>query len=450
MSLDRRTPRVSQPQSAPQVSNGRAPSFIWTPTGGVDREIISGKPASFVDNDARLIVTGQHGLAVRGGVTSVIRWPSTTFAASTSYTVMAMVIDDTGRGVIRNPFDADDANIARVFQFRLTASNAVQLITFDTAGTPYFATGTTATPATEKSVIFGRISNNELSVWLNGKQDATGSASGTPRTIQTSGAQLSIGSNVSNTQPFGGQIYLCAHWPFALSDAEIASISANPWQLFAPEPRRLFVPAAVGGGATTITCTVGAASAVGVSGFVNTALQANVGAAAAAGVTASVNRTLQTSVAASSATGVTSLVSRTLQASVGAAAATGVTAQLATTVSAGPGNASAAGVNAVINTAGNTTIACSVGAASAVGVAALANTTLQTAVGAASGQGVLARLNVTLQTGVGAASAVGVSFSSGGVIYIPALLQFTSPSRAQTFTSPSRLQSFTSPARSGP
>ena len=295
--------------------------------------------------------------------------------------------------------------------------------------------------------------NNPATTALNNKQfysvagvASSGFNASGAGVILVGAANISVGTNFQ----LNGRVALSLIFNTAKSARDIAAISANPWRLFAPESRRLFVPASVGGGATTITCTVGAASAVGVSGFVNTALQANVGAAAAAGVTASVNRTLQTSVAASSATGVTSLVSRTLQASVGAAAATGVTAQLATTVSAGPGNASAAGVNAVINTAGNTTIACSVGAASAVGVAALANTTLQTAVGAASGQGVLARLNVTLQTGVGAASAVGVSFSSGGVIYIPALLQFTSPSRAQTFTSPSRLQSFTSPARSGP
>ena len=232
-----------------------------------------------------------------------------------------------------------------------------------------------------------------------------------------------------------------------LGALKIPDISSNPWKLFSPEPRRLWLGMAAAG--TTVTCTVGAASAVGVSSQVNSTLQAGVAAASAAGVTALASMTLQTtvgaaaatgvnaqasvtlqaSVAAAGATGVTALLNASVSASVGAAGATGVTAQTAATISAGPGNASATGVNAllpvtaacgpgnaaatgvnaVISVAGSTTIVCTVGAASAAGVAAFVNTTLQTAVGAASAQGVAASTNVTLTAAVGDASAVGVT-----------------------------------------
>ncbi len=53
---------------------------------------------------------------------------------------------------------------------------------------------------------------------------------------------ISIISNGDNTDV---ALYLCYMWDRALSDAEIASISANPWQLF---QRREWVPFGAGGG----------------------------------------------------------------------------------------------------------------------------------------------------------------------------------------------------------
>jgi hypothetical protein len=55
-------------------------------------------------------------------------------------------------------------------------------------------------------------------------------------------------------------------WDRALSDAEIASISANPWQLFKPVQRRAWFDASAGGGGTayTLTADVGAYSLSGI------------------------------------------------------------------------------------------------------------------------------------------------------------------------------------------
>ena len=53
----------------------------------------------------------------------------------------------------------------------------------------------------------------------------------------------------------------------ALSDAEMASISANPWQLYAPE-RRLWAVTAAGGGVTAPTLLVASAQSITSSGCV--------------------------------------------------------------------------------------------------------------------------------------------------------------------------------------
>ena len=46
------------------------------------------------------------------------------------------------------------------------------------------------------------------------------------------------------------KIYFVGYWNRALSDTEVRSISQNPWQIFKPVPRRIFVPVATSGNAT--------------------------------------------------------------------------------------------------------------------------------------------------------------------------------------------------------
>ena len=178
-------------------------------------------------------------------------------------------------------------------------------------------------------------------------------------------------------------------WNRAMQPAEVKSIADGPMQVFAPLTRNIFVSSTSSG--TTITCAVGAASAVGVSAQLPITLQSAIGAASAVGVAASVNTTIQTSVAAAAATGVSSLLS--------------------VSVIAGPGVASATGVTAGIAVSGNTTITCSVAASAAVGVSALVNKTLQASVGAAVATGVTANIFVggSIVCTVGSAGASGVT-----------------------------------------
>jgi len=59
---------------------------------------------------------------------------------------------------------------------------------------------------------------------------------------------------------------LNVYWERTLSDAEIRSISANPWQIFKPIPRRIFVPVSAGGATTyTLTAQPGSYSLTGIS-----------------------------------------------------------------------------------------------------------------------------------------------------------------------------------------
>lgn len=56
----------------------------------------------------------------------------------------------------------------------------------------------------------------------------------------------------STTFAFDGQIGWAAVWRRTLSLPEHVAISNNPWQLFAPQPRRIFVGPSAGGGITLV------------------------------------------------------------------------------------------------------------------------------------------------------------------------------------------------------
>lgn len=93
---------------------------------------------------------------------------------------------------------------------------------------------------------------NSRSVYLDGALVGTNST-----TVSTGASNTAvIGCYWNNDAPstyFNGDIYLSLAWNRVLSDAEVQSISQNPWQIFKPLPRRIFVPVAAGGGTTAVT-----------------------------------------------------------------------------------------------------------------------------------------------------------------------------------------------------
>lgn len=95
-------------------------------------------------------------------------------------------------------------------------------------------------------------------VWRSGAQTAykNGSVFATRSATITASSKRSIrlASRYASTEGLTtGAIYLFAKFSRELSQREVISLSANPWQIFKPIPRRIFVPVAAGGGATAVT-----------------------------------------------------------------------------------------------------------------------------------------------------------------------------------------------------
>ena len=238
---------------------------------------------------------------------------------------------------------------------------------------------------------------------VNGRQDVlvgTYSAGGTVK-LYRNGILASSNSQTGNIQQpalplssflwngaSGNQsIPLALIYNRELSASAISSISANPWQIFTP-PINSFpsVWVGAGSGAVTINCTVGDASA--------------------AGVTATITST---------GSGVT------ITCTVGDAAAVGITSGINKTVVCTVGDASAVGVTANIVTSGPVTITCTVGDAAAVGVTAYLNKSIVASVGDAPAVGITAGVNKTVVATVGAAAAAGVTAN----ILVPATVTCT-------------------------
>lgn len=97
---------------------------------------------------------------------------------------------------------------------------------------------------------------------------------GVRQSVTTSSAPS--GSVITNTDPYvignrkndnarnwDGTIALFAVFDRALSEQEAKSLSANPWQIFKPLPRRIFVPVSAAGGLYTLTAQSGSYTVIG-------------------------------------------------------------------------------------------------------------------------------------------------------------------------------------------
>lgn len=233
-------------------------------------------------------------------------------------------------------------------------------------------------------------------------------------TYQTTPCNLVWGNRASD----GARVWDGLIGPTLIFDGSLTAddhfeLDRNPWQVFETDFAELWVQPA---GGTTITCTVGNASAAGVTAAVNASIAATVGNATAAGVTANVNAAIQTSTGDAVASGVAANVNTTIQTTTGNATAAGVTATISSggnvTITCSVGNAAASGTAALLNTS----IVCSIGNAGAAGVTALiqSGVIISASVGNAVAAGITALLHKTIQTATGNAVAAGITASISG------------------------------------
>jgi hypothetical protein len=109
-------------------------------------------------------------------------------------------------------------------------------------------------------VIGGAVKSGSQRYFVDGRLNSSGTGSGTSATVNSN--PISFGCYKNDSASLNGDLALGVVWADRfLTDAEIAEISANPWQLFAP--RSIWVPVSAASGAYTLSCDAGAFTIAG-------------------------------------------------------------------------------------------------------------------------------------------------------------------------------------------
>lgn len=145
-----------------------------------------------------------------------------------------------------------DQFVQRDFQFRVTSGNQFEFIRFNTGGSPFFATGGTATG--KDQVVIAVSNGTAIALYVDGVLAASTAMTGTPTTLTSNVLILGAGygsaasfPSTSTSYNYTGLLYSASAISRAISSSEVASLSANPWQLFAPQqPSNVWVSLATG------------------------------------------------------------------------------------------------------------------------------------------------------------------------------------------------------------
>jgi hypothetical protein len=98
-------------------------------------------------------------------------------------------------------------------------------------------------------------------IWVNGVRYNTGTTDIGAITLNTT--DVGVLSRATPTQHLNGRLYLGGIYDRALTGREIQELSANPWQIFEPEPIQIYWAAAAGGATYTLTAAQGSFSLSG-------------------------------------------------------------------------------------------------------------------------------------------------------------------------------------------
>lgn len=232
-------------------------------------------------------------------------------------------------------------------------------------------------------------------------------------------------------------------WNRPLTALEVQELRVNPWQIFDSAPSIPLIGIAAAGG-TTITCTLGTASAVGYQSAVaqGTAIACALGTATAQGYQAQIAQgtSIVCALGTATASGYAAQVSQgtSIACSMGTATATGYQAAISSggVVACSLGTASAIGYRATVSAA--TVISCALGTATASGYQAQISdgTVINGSPGVASALGYTASISAStlIACGLGTASAVGYSATVSTIAALVASPDYIGRHTARNFS----------------
>jgi hypothetical protein len=238
-----RTAWTSQPQISVGSDRGNflcSGLVFLTMPGKLQVNLVDGKAFA---GTSGIIETSSRGIGAYASAPTT--YPTVTATLGQNYTLFSLG-NVTTLGVAGSMIDDDDGS-TRAFLFRIVVSGAPDFTPFTSGNVPVGITGAAFTAAQLSAGVTVAATMDSVgngAVWGNGTK-TTGSLGAAPRAPSTTIALLNRkvgGTQIPTTKP----VHMCAGWNRVLSDAELLSLSFNPWQLFAPLTRTLWAPASAG------------------------------------------------------------------------------------------------------------------------------------------------------------------------------------------------------------
>jgi hypothetical protein len=293
MALIRRIPRTSQPQ----IPAGASP--LWAPAGlwnfAFDRDAVSGKPSTRIAaNVANAITDKGRGVAVSGtGVFDRYVLDGTpnasNFGAGDFTLAVTFRLDATAGYSALSRWNSGGAPGTNSFLLGAASSFGTAVVDF------YVEIGSTITQlslsgswtAGQVYSLFGRRIDGTLyldrydhaaNIWLSNTTSISGAINDIAARKFKFGEIDAASSLNTNLTPF-----VAATFSRGLLNQQLREFAQNPWQLFAPIQRTIWVPVAAGGGTTFTLSPGGTVSFTGSSLEIKTKIYAPSGAFALSG-----------------------------------------------------------------------------------------------------------------------------------------------------------------------
>lgn len=371
------------------------------------------------------------GARIAAGTGAIYDLPSKGTVNSPSYSLFA-VGSCLSTSAIQSAMDMDNS-AGRYFQFRID-SGKVDLIPFNSSkANTGRATSPVAMTLSEMSRGFtmgGVVSPTRTVAFQNGVLIPGVALTGAPVTPGVDIA-LRIGSRQTGTQLWNtGGLMLVVVWTRAIADAEMVSLSDNPWQLFKPPQRRMLVAYSDQSGVTVVSAagsSTGTASlsslaaavynAFGSSGGTSTLSSSTLslfytsgnasGSATNAANGISVYLTSGSSTSTATVSGNAYSVWSVQANTAGSSDGAGSSAALVPVSGGTAGTSSVAGEGSALTPASGTSSGTAVGTSSAAAIASAFYNAIASAVGSASASGSGASTNSTTANASGSASGLG-------------------------------------------
>lgn len=247
---DFNTVRTIQPQGLVEIDQDNPITAglvaVYNPGTG-PFEIIRKIPVSSLYSSPLTDVTSIAGKA-RTGVPGVVQYDNFVlpFATGGSLTVLSVVLHNINRATNAWFVARNNTNTIANCHWALAASgSSIPAFTaFNTVNTGVSAVGHRATSAMQPEVLVGRVNDTIVDVFMGGVKGTSATITGisnVPVVANSTQDPLSIGHRFPNFASTSacGPVFLTLLWDRALTDTEVAEISANPWQIFEPEAQML-------------------------------------------------------------------------------------------------------------------------------------------------------------------------------------------------------------------